>query len=352
MRTILILTEAALMVGLVVYGFDGSTICAQPIKNATIGMAVKKDRNVIIVPENSPVIIEGTTTLPATVQTNNDEEAIRQKSQFFEKAYAEGNASSIAAQFTMDAEYIDELGNVFQGRESIEKSMTEFFADNPSCELEIKIDTIRFISPGVAVEDGNTKLKRANDSSVIESRYTTIYVKSENSWLAASIRDHAPKDNKEHRSHLEQLSWLTGDWVQEGDDSIINFSCQPTDNGNYLLRKYSILIAGQEAKNGTERIGWDPLSGRFRVWLFDSEGSYGEGIWHQDGANWILKLTGVTADGQTASSTSVYTIVNDHEMTWQSIEQEIAGVQQPDSEIIRLVSQAPIPGTEITVEVK
>ena len=58
-------------------------------------------------------------------------------------------------------------------------------------------------------------------------------------------------------------------------------------------------------------LGWDPVSGKLRAWIFDSEGGYGEGTWHRDGDSWVLKTTGVTADGQTASGTSIYTFVSD-----------------------------------------
>ena len=57
----------------------------------------------------------------------------------------------------------------------------------------------------------------------------------------------------------------------------------------------------------------------------------------------MLKSTGVTADGQTASSTSIYTFVDDHTMTWQSVDHEIAGVQLPDSELVTIVRRAPMP---------
>jgi hypothetical protein len=57
----------------------------------------------------------------------------------------------------------------------------------------------------------------------------------------------------------------------------------------------------------------------------------------------VLKSTGVTADGQTASSTSIYTFVNAHTMTWQSVDHEIAGVELPDSEVVTIVRQAPAP---------
>jgi uncharacterized protein (TIGR02246 family) len=282
---------------------------------------------------------------PVSAERSADEEAIRQADDVFVKAYEQGDAKSIAALFTIDAEYVDESGNVFQGREAIEQSFAEFFAENPSCNLEMNIYTIRFISPGVAVEDGSSTVTRSESRASIDSRYTTVYVKSEGKWLAASVRDHAPKYRREHRVQLQQLDWLLGDWVDEGDDAIVNFSCESVDNGNFLLRKFTILIAGQEAMSGTQRIGWDPTTGKLRAWIFDSEGGYCDGLWHRDSESesWILKTIGVTADGQTASSTSIYTFVNEHTMTWQTVDHEIAGVRQADSEVYTIVRQAPAP---------
>ena len=286
-------------------------------------------------------------TLPVSEKRSADEEAIRQADDSFVKAYGQANAKSVAAHFTADAEYVDELGNVFQGRAAIEESLTEFFDENPGCKLEMNIDTIRFISAGVAVEDGTTTITRAEGDTSVDSLYTTVHVKTDGKWLAASVRDHAPKNRRLHRSQLQQLEWLVGDWVDEGDDSIVQFSCQSVDNGNFLLRKFAIQVAGQEAMSGTQRIGWDPLTGKLRAWIFDSEGAYSEGLWHRDGETWVLKSTGVTADGQTASSTSIYTFVNGHTMTWQSVHHEIAGVQQLDSEVVTIVRQAPTPLPEI-----
>ena len=287
---------------------------------------------------------------PLTAQQLADEQAIRLTAETFAKAYGEGDSRLTAAHFTADAEYVDETGTVFQGREAIEKSMTEFFAEHSNCRLEMNIETIRFIGPGVAVEDGSTAMTCPERPATVESRYTTVHVKTDGKWLAASVRDHAPRDRREHREQLRQLDWLVGDWVDEGHDSIVNFSCQPVDNGNFLLRTFTILIAGQEAMSGTQRIGWDPLTGKLRAWIFDSEGAYGEGLWHHDGENWVLKTTGVMADGQTASNTSIYTFVNDHTMTWQSVDHEIAGVQQADSDVFTIVRQAPIPAPVIAAE--
>lgn len=270
-----------------------------------------------------------------------DEEAIRQSDQAFIRAYEKGDAAGVAALFAVDAEFVDESGEVFQGRDSIEKAMQEFFEENPGCKLEIHVESLRFLSPLVAVEDGRTLVTRAEGAGPVDSRYTTVHMKLDGKWLAASVRDHAPKDRKQHRAQLQQLDWLKGEWVDEGDDSLIVFSCQAVDNGNFLLRKFTIEVAGQEVMSGTQRIGWDPLSGKLRAWIFDSEGGYAEGCWHRDDDRWVLKTTGVTADGEPASSTSIYTFVSQDVMTWQSIHHEVAGVQIPDSEVITIVRQAP-----------
>ena len=282
---------------------------------------------------------------PGAAKRSLDEEAIRLTGETFVKAYCDGDAKSIAAQFTPDAEFIDERGTVYQGREAIEGAMTALFAENAGCKIEMDIETIRFVSPGVAVEDGTTMFTTSDGEESVYSRYTAIHVKTDGKWLAASVRDRAPKNRRQHRTQLQQLAWLQGEWVHESSDSVVIFTCEAADGGNFLVRKFAIRIAGQDSMNGTQRIGWDPLTGKLRAWIFDSEGGYSDGFWHRDENSWVLKSSGVTSEGETASSTSIYTFVNEHTMTWQSVDHEIAGVELPDSEPITIVRRAPVPGT-------
>ena len=112
--------------------------------------------------------------LPESKPRSVDEEAIRLTGQTFVKAYCQGDAKTIAAHFTKDAEYIDERGEVYQGRESIERAMKELFAENEGCQIEMEIETIRFISPEVAVEDGSTTFISADGTSVLRWRRVLI----------------------------------------------------------------------------------------------------------------------------------------------------------------------------------
>ncbi len=54
---------------------------------------------------------------------------------------------------------MDERGDLFEGRQAIEEALAAFFAENPGYRIDVDIDTIRFVSPDVAIEDGTTTLK-------------------------------------------------------------------------------------------------------------------------------------------------------------------------------------------------
>ena len=272
-----------------------------------------------------------------------DEDAIRTTGDEFVEAYSNGDAKALSAMFTADAEYIDEQGTITQGRDGIEKILKTCFEASPRSDLEMSIHSIRFITSAVAVEDGTTIVTRSEDSDPITTAYTAIHVKADGKWLTASVREHAPKDRRQHRTMLRQLSWLHGEWVDENHESVVYFSCSPAEGGKFLDRSFSIHMEGHEPMSGTQRIGWDPLTGKLRTWIFDSEGGYGEGFWHRDQDRWILKATGVTADGQSSSSTSIYTIVNENTMTWHSVDHEIGGVELPDSDVVTIIRRATPP---------
>ncbi len=258
----------------------------------------------------------------------------------FVKAYSEGDAKAVAEQFTEDAEYVDQDGNTFQGRKAIEQTLTKFFKDNPGSKLDLSVESVRQVAPGVMIEDGSSVVNRPSRAPE-RARYTAVHVKVEGKWLVASARDYAVKGRRMHAAQVKQLEWLVGDWIDEDNDSIVAFSCQPVDDGNFLARDFVVTVAGQKVMSGSQRIGWDPVAGKLRAWTFDSEGGFYEGTWHQDGDTWVLTSHGTTPDGQNASATNLFTQVNAHTMTWQAVDQEVDGVRTDDSEVFTLVRRAP-----------
>ncbi|MBS0201267.1 MAG: SgcJ/EcaC family oxidoreductase [Planctomycetes bacterium] len=280
---------------------------------------------------------------------SEDEQEIRRSGDRFVRAYELADAKAIAELFAPDAEYIDEQGTVVRGRAEIEDLFASCFADRPGSTLALTIESIRMIGQGVAMEDGYTEVMYSgNQHAPVYSRYSAVQIKADGKWLIASVREQTPKEWRQHHARLQQLTWLQGDWVDEGDGSDVLFKCTPINGGSFLLRKFSIQIAGQEAMHGEQRIGWDPLIGKFRTWIFDSEGGFSEGFWYRDGNRWELKSVGVTADGQAASRTTIYTIVDENTMTWQSMDHEVGGVRLPDIGPVTIVRRGPLPNAGFT----
>lgn len=284
----------------------------------------------------------------AETELSPDVQAIREEIEGFAQAYSQADAKKAAAFFTPEAEYVEPRGAAILGRDAIEASLKSFFEAHPGCQAEAAINSIRIVSPGVAIEDGVTKITHAENGEIVTTHYSAVHVKVDGKWLIASVRDHDPKRHRSVEDQLARLNWLLGDWVDEDEHSVVTFSCQPCDNGKFLLRQFKMKIDGQEALSGSQRIGWDTVTGQLRTWIFDSEGGHAEGVWHEDGESWTLKSTGVTSDGETASGTSVYTIVNEDTMTWQAIDHVIDGVAMPDSPVFTLVRKLPAPKPSLT----
>jgi uncharacterized protein (TIGR02246 family) len=271
---------------------------------------------------------------------NSDEESIRNAVATYVKAYSQGDAKEVAAHFTADAEYVDEEGHVLQGRDTIEKSLAESFADEPGSQLETTIDSIRFIGPGAAVEDGTARVTPAGGGAPAKSRYTAVHLKTDGKWLIASIRDQAA-GGRQHRDQIKSLEWLVGDWVDESPDSVMIFTCRFDETKKYLLRDFTVKIAGHDAMHGSQRFGWDPMKRHLRAWTFDSEGGFSEGVWHRDGDSWMLKSSGVNADGEATSATTIFAPVDAHTMTWQALDVVIGNNLLPDIDPVRIVRKPP-----------
>lgn len=140
---------------------------------------------------------------------------------------------------------------------------------------------------------------------------------------------------------LDQLAWMVGRWVDAEKDSTVSSRCTWTQNHKFLTQSFRITIDGKQSLEGVQKIGWDPAEKRIRSWIFDSEGGFGEGRWIKDGDRWEVKTTFVLADGERASSVSVYTPVDANMYRWQSVDREIGGEMQPNIPEVTVVRQKP-----------
>jgi hypothetical protein len=192
--------------------------------------------------------------------------------------------------------------------------------------------------------DGSTLFARAKDQPPVAGRCSLICTRDGKQWLIASLRETvAATEHPSNHDQLKQLEWLVGEWIDEGSQSHIHFSCRWDDGGNFLLRDFEVHSAGQKTITGTQRIGFDPLSGHLKSWAFDSAGGYAEGHWQRDGDSWILNSTGVTADGRIASGSNIFTRVDRNRMSFHSVDRVVGGQRIPDVVEVIIVRKPPGP---------
>jgi uncharacterized protein (TIGR02246 family) len=284
-----------------------------------------------------------------------DEAAIRDLVAAFVRAFDAGDPRAISALFTDDAEVIDEEGVPVQGREAITALFASTFETNPGATIEVVPESLRFLGPDVAKEEGRAKVMPARpkggkagadagsrNHAPQPSRYSVIYVRQGGHWLQSSVREHRDQEPTPHE-RLEALAWLVGDWVDEGGESVVFTTARWSEDGNYLLRDFTVQIQGRPAMKVTQRIGWDPLSKQIKSWVFDSEGGHGEALWAREQNRWVVKASGVHPDGRTATATHVYTVVNKDMVRWKSIDRTVAGQIEPDIHEFVMVRKPPGP---------
>ena len=283
----------------------------------------------------------GPQATPPAQTRPDDEKAIRSAVETFTTAYNAGNAKTLAALFLANGELVNEEGESVQGQDAIERAFAGIFQAHPKSQIKVAIQSLRFVSDSLAIEDGTTAVTHASDQPVERNRYTVVHAKQDGKWRMASARD--LPDEPSGSEEIKQLAWMIGEWVDESPTALVITSYRWADEGRAILSEFKVQVGGRPAMTGTQRIGWDPLTRKLHSWAFDSESGAAEGVWTRNGNQWIVKMTGVTHDGKTASSTNVTTMVAKDRMTWQSRDRVVGDETRPNIEEIPIVRQPPKP---------
>jgi uncharacterized protein (TIGR02246 family) len=297
--------------------------------------------NLAIVVGSSAALGQQSGVVARSAAAAADEKAIRAADDAFVRSYNQGDSKALAALFTEDADVIEHTGDRYQGRQEIQRRLADAFAADPGLRLSLEIESIRFPHPDVACEEGRSVLVPAQGPR--ESRlYTALYVKRDGQWLISSVREEADPVVRPH-DRLKELEWMVGDWVDEGSDSELRLSCSWSEDGNFLIRAFTVKRQGKPFMSVTQRIGWDPLARQFHSWEFDSEGGFGEGRWSRDGQRWVVKHTGVRPEGTSASATNIMTRQRADMIRWVSLDRAFGSESVPDEESFVLVRVPPQP---------
>ncbi len=245
----------------------------------------------------------GCQTPTTSPDPNADAQAVKQLTKDFVAAFNAGKADEVAAMFIERAELTDEAGNNYQGREEIAGLLERFFKKFSGAASTMTPETVKLITPSVAVEKGTRVVTTKDGQASFASSYTLVKIKIQDHWKIASAVEDKNDSALSPNDRLKCLAWLVGEWTDEGAEAVIRISCRWSDDRNYLLTNFEVKAKGRPALKSEQRIGWDPLTKKIKSWTFDSDGGRGEGAWTQAGDRWIIKSDAVLPDGQVGSAT-------------------------------------------------
>jgi uncharacterized protein (TIGR02246 family) len=265
-----------------------------------------------------------------------DEAAIAANAEAFVAAFQKGDAKAVAAFWAPEGTYTDLTGRQMKGREAIEKVFTELFATNKGLRVGISSESLQFITPEVAVEEGVTEVFPADGGPPSRARFSNVHVKKNGQWLLSTVKDSAfdPPSNYEH---LRGLEWAIGEWASESTQGAVeHISLSWTETRNFIIGSFSTTVKDVSVGSAKQWIGWDPQAKRIRSWSFDDTGAFGEGTWTNDGDKWVIKSTTVLQDGKKATATYILGHVDADTITLEVKDRTADGNALPDVKEVKL----------------
>lgn len=268
-----------------------------------------------------------------------DEATIRAAAASYVEAFNKHDPQAVAEHWSPDAVYLNRTtGEEVSGREAIVEQFATLFEGQPDLTMEVDVASIQFISPNVAVEQGVVTVLTPNAEPEV-TEYSAVNVKRDGKWLLDRLTDKTKEVVPTHYDQLKPLEWMVGSWTDESDDADVELECSWSANRNFLTRAFKISVEDQHDFSGVQIIGWDPAAKAIRSWTFDSNGCFAEGSWKLQGDRWFISNHGVLPDGRSASMINVLRQVDEHSLTWETIERSAGDELLPNIDEIRIVRQ-------------
>lgn len=272
----------------------------------------------------------------------DDEGAIRAAIGSYVEAYNRGDAHAVAEFWSDTGEWVSPDGERSVGREAIEKSMREFFAEAKDTKIEVIDPTIRLVTPDVATEEGRVRVTSPGKPTT-ESTYMAIQVKRDGAWKLNTVRETEVRQTAVAPEALTELGWMVGDWVDGSPEATTETSVTWSKNNALLTSTFRVSAPGMDDLEGIQIFAWDPMTEVIRSWMFDFDGGFGAGTWTHEDNQWSVDFSQILPDGSRATSTNIYTLINADSYTWQSVDRQVDGEALPDVSEVTVVRKTPTP---------
>lgn len=245
----------------------------------------------------------------------------------FSHAFGAKNAEAVASEWSPDGTYIDDLGDVYIGRDAIRKLYQAYFQATPQRQdIDVTVDSVTMTEPNILVEKGRSALIDAKGHRISEAPYVAIHNKVGNSWPIAHFIEYP---SKQIAVSTPDLNWLLGSWKSTSGDKTVTLSNKLSSSGRFILSEFT---APDGEKAGDLMItGMNPTNGNLDCWIFDTTGGVGKGRWSYDNGIWMLRSMRVEPDGKRVILTHVLTPDGANSFDWRTTNRIVDGKQLPDT---------------------
>ena len=270
----------------------------------------------------------------------DDAKAVKTMIGEYASAFNNKDADAVLGFWMEDCVHVDlQTGERTQGRAAIAADIREAFQTRPDERLLGQIDQVRFVKPDVASVRGQVSTNVPGQEPSLTD-FSAILVLHNDKWMIYSIEESPSPTPVTSYDALRELAWLVGRWADETESSRIDNVFRWSENGAFLIRSFSADSVDGDAYNGTQVIGWDPRSLEIRSWTFNSDGSFGDATWSQNGDDWLIKSSQTLVDGQAASGTFVLSHPSEDELTLRLIGHQVEGEPQPTEQSVTVTRVA------------
>ena len=153
------------------------------------------------------VVIAGFGTAVAYAQEGSDQATIRKAIQSYVAAFNGRDAQALAAHWSPEGVYISRLdGGAISGRDALEQEFAAQFEEANNTMVEVTTESINFISPNVALEQG-TAMLITPDAKPTNSSYSVVHVKRDGKWLIDRVSEEVVVEPASHYEQLKDLEW-------------------------------------------------------------------------------------------------------------------------------------------------
>lgn len=266
---------------------------------------------------------------PAQAADKAVEDAIKAKIEAYEKAFNTGDAPALSRMWAPDGSYINTDGWVSTGRDQLEKLHAHILSDKPKQTIKVFVGSITQSAndPDAVVERGITVMRDAAGGVMSRSPYIAIHRKIGGEWLLQSVVEMSTQTLP---SQVTDLDWMLGSWKASNADNSVTLTNTMQPSGHLMVSDIEVVQGKSAPQHETIMTTVDPATGKLTAFLFDANGGYGRGIWHQNEGKWYLNTHRTKPDGTMLDAVIVMKRDSGNSISWQTVGRTADGITLKD----------------------